>query len=353
MKSHVNWWGDKAGQVPLLTPAQEIEYAKIVQAWLQDPNPTPAIERKGKRAKEKMIAANLRLVIKIAFRYRVHCSSAISIEDLIQGGNFGLIRAVELFDPTRGYRFSTYATFWIQEAIQKELSKNGRTIRMPLEFAAAMARLNKAYEKLCIELRREPTKAELAERIKIPVKEIDYALTIGQRPASLNVLVGSKETTLEHLLSTGIVNDIDGPLQIELENRLGQLDPDLRRLIFKRYGVNCKQETIAEIAKSENLTICQTELKLKKARAELRSEAVSDPLAAGESLKSNHFEKKYAKQLDTQVVQYELQLDLLQFQNHTTEAPVIPPVPKVAAAAFCATFEELTLAEDLARESPE
>lgn len=123
------------GQVPLLASAEELHLGGVVQEWLSHPNPPLALQRSGARARNRMVSANLRLVIVICRRYRVRIGNLqLEMLDLLQAGNLGLIRAVEKFDPSRGYRFSTYATWWIRQAVSRFMNDQGSSIRIPIQM---------------------------------------------------------------------------------------------------------------------------------------------------------------------------------------------------------------------------
>src|SRR5437667_4155001 len=147
---------NEAGRWPLLTAGEEVELAK-------------RIERGDKEAKDRMINSNLRLVVSIAKRYQGH---GISLLDLIQEGIIGLIRAVEKFDWRRGFKFSTYATWWIRQAVQRGVANKSRTIRIPVHIVEREQKLARAERELLRELGRGPTEEELAERAKLPLKQV-------------------------------------------------------------------------------------------------------------------------------------------------------------------------------------
>src|SRR3954463_7372126 len=155
---------NEAGRYPLLTAAEEVELAKL-------------IERGDQRAKDKMINSNLRLVVSIAKKYQGH---GLSLLDLIQEGIIGLIRAVEKFDWRRGYKFSTYATWWIRQAVQRGVANKSRTIRIPVHIVEREQKIARAERELVAELEHQPTDEELAKRAKLPVKQVREERQAGQ-----------------------------------------------------------------------------------------------------------------------------------------------------------------------------
>jgi RNA polymerase primary sigma factor len=174
---------NQAGRYPLLTAAEEIELAK-------------RIERGDLAAKERMINSNLRLVVSNARRYR---GLGLPMQDLVQEAMLGLIRAAEKFDWRRGYKFSTYATLWIRQAIQRGLDNTGRPIRLPAHIAQRQRNLNRAEAELRVKLDRDPDDEELAAKLELPVEEVAALRDLTRVTASLDAPVGEGETTLGEL----------------------------------------------------------------------------------------------------------------------------------------------------------
>jgi RNA polymerase primary sigma factor len=273
MTSSSSWFLDQAGRHQLLTPEQELTLGRQVQAWLTDPQPSPATIRCGRRARDQMVACNLRMVVTIANQYRVHVGAAIGMEDLIQGGNEGLLRAVEKFDPTRGYRFSTYAYWWIRQSVVKALADNGRTIRMPLTFAGKLLELDRAQQRLVIALGREPTRPELAQEMNLRLEQLDAALSIGRRPASLDRLVGDDAAPLGEMLAAP-EDEPEDPRAAELRDRLETLNPLAAELIRLRHGVDCVPQSIADAAAAVGVSASRARQLLTQARKALKDPAL-------------------------------------------------------------------------------
>jgi len=255
------------GRVPLLSHEQEITLGRQVQDLMilenieseleSDLGEKPEINifaskvgvtpiqlkkklKSGRRAKERMVAANLRLVVSVAKKYT---KRNMELLDLIQEGTIGLVRGVEKFDPTRGYKFSTYAYWWIRQGITRAIAEKSRSIRLPIHITEMLNKLKKGQRELSQELSRTPTLKELSEYVELPENDVKDLMSRAGQPVSLETKIGdSEDTILLDLLS----NDIDMPSeQIEsdcmkgdLETLLEQLPELQNRVLRMRYGMD-------------------------------------------------------------------------------------------------------------------
>lgn len=272
------------GRVPMLTHEQEILYGKQVQQMmtlqekkdklakklgheptqqefsehvhLSDSELTGIFQR-GRRAKQKMIEANLRLVVSIAKKYQ---KRNLEFLDLIQEGSLGLERGVEKFDPTRGYKFSTYAYWWIRQAITRAIAQQARTIRLPIHITEKLNKIKRVQRELAQKLGRAATASEIATELELEPDQIREFLMMSRQPVSLDLRVGdNQDTELQELLED------DGPspdvyitqefLRQDLETLMTDLTPQQREVLSLRYGLQDGHElSLAKVGDRLNLS---------------------------------------------------------------------------------------------------
>ena len=272
------------GRIRLLRPDEEIELARKIADLLQleelaaqfeadhgrQPDtkewaalvemPTIKFRRRlmlGRRAKEKMVQSNLRLVVSIAKKYM---NRGLSFQDLIQEGSLGLIRAAEKFDHEKGYKFSTYATWWIRQAITRAIADQSRTIRLPVHLYETISRIKKTTKTLSQEFGRKPTEEEIAESMEMTIEKLRFIAKSAQLPISLETPIGKEE---DSRLGDFIEADIENPeqdvaknlLREDLEGVLATLSPRERDVLRLRYGLDDgRMKTLEEIGQIFDVT---------------------------------------------------------------------------------------------------
>ena len=259
------------GRVPLLTSEEEIKLAI-------------AIKDGNEAAKKRLSEANLRLVVSIAKRY---LGRGMQFLDLIQEGNLGLIKAVEKFDYTKGYKFSTYATWWIRQAISRAIADHARTIRIPVHMVETINRVSRANHELLQELGHEPSPEEIAHKLHLPLEKVEEVMRIGQEPISLETPVGEEDDS--HLGDFIQDDEAEEPadaasyamLREQLAGVLKTLTPREERVLRLRYGLtDGRMHTLEEVGEEFNVTrerIRQIEAKaLRKLRHPSRSKVLKD-----------------------------------------------------------------------------
>ncbi len=272
------------GRVPMLTHEQEIIYGKQVQQMMKLLDDREALAKtlgtditdrdladhlelseadlkalllRGRRAKQKMIEANLRLVVSIAKKYQ---KRNLEFLDLIQEGSMGLERGVEKYDPMRGYKFSTYAYWWIRQAITRAIAQQSRTIRLPIHITEKLNKIKRVQRELTQELGRSPNVTEIASQLDLEPMEIRDYLTMARTPISLDMRVGdNQDTELMDLLEDGSVSPetytTQNLLRQDLRNMLADLTPQQREVLLLRYGLEDGIErSLAKVGDCLNLS---------------------------------------------------------------------------------------------------
>jgi RNA polymerase primary sigma factor len=284
-------WLDQAGRQTLLTAAEELHLGGLVRAW-QDWQPSAdqapsTVQRRGLRARDRMVAANLRLVAHVTRRARHGLGVPVTdsdLPDLLQAGAIGLQRGVEKFDPTRGYKLSTYVYWWIRQGISRHIDSHGRTIRIPTTHTGTIARAGKVAAALAAHLGRTPSRAELAQELGIRQAELEHLLLIGAGCHSLDApLPGSTSGDPSALIDMLIVDGAEplDPRRDQLLELVGMLDAQCQRLIRGRHGLGEPVAGIAELARREGISPHRVRGLIRMAENTLRrlSPAVSAPAA--------------------------------------------------------------------------
>lgn len=281
----ISWYLISIGREPLLTPAEEIELGNQVQAMMLLTQPTEPVQptdqqrqtiRIGRRSKQRMMKANLRLVVSVAKKYQ---GKGLELLDLIQEGSLGLERAVEKFDPTRGYKFSTYAFWWIRQSMTRAIACQSRTIRLPVHLSERLTAIRRVSLDLAHKLGAMPSRREIAEAMAMPIEELDALLGQALTTSSLDAPVNGEEgrSFLGDLIADPANEE---PLDVvergmhheQLNHWLSHLSEQERQVLELRFGLHGdERHTLAEIGRRLEVSrerVRQVELKaLRKLRS--------------------------------------------------------------------------------------
>ena len=290
----ISWYLRSIGRIPLLTPAEEIELGNQVQTMMallsrgEDAVLSPGEKRNlrmGYRAKERMMKANLRLVVSIAKRYQ---GKGMDFLDLIQEGSLGLERAVEKFDPSRGYKFSTYAFWWIRQSMTRSIACQSRTIRLPVHLSERLSAINKVTMDLAHQHGSMPSRAEIAQALNMPTDELDGLLRQARTTSSLDAPVNSEDasSSLAELIADQRTAE---PLDLverhmnyeQIGHWLSYLSDQESRVLRLRFGLDGGQcYTLADIGRTLDVSrerVRQVELKALRKLRNLMRKVPSSP----------------------------------------------------------------------------
>lgn len=281
----MGWWLDQIGRIPLLSPSQEIELGTMVQAWVNHPgfpdDCPPGIRRRGRRAKEQFVNANLRLAASYVTKRCNRVAKHHNLDDLVQAANLGLIRAVEKYDPTRGYRFSTYAYWWIRQSVNHWVDTQSRIIAIPGSHSQHLGKLEGIRRRLLLELNREPTSAELATELRVSSGVFEQLLINARSVHSLDATISEDGATLADFVESDSPS-FEEQLEQEARNQerqqlhrlVGKLPKLHQRVLTGVYGLDGEVVAPRQLAKAEGITGRKLQAILQSAEDQLKAAVV-------------------------------------------------------------------------------
>jgi RNA polymerase primary sigma factor len=286
--SSQTWWLDSIGRIPLLTPAEEIQLGTAIQRWRQHPEPVPpGLRRRGMRARDRFVQANLRLAVSYVSKRCNRLARIHGSEDLIQAANMGLITAAERFDPARGYRFSTYAYWWIRQAVNRWVDQHGRSISIPGSHSQHLGRIGPITRRLESELGRSPTRQEIADALGTSVAVLEQVLENGRPVGSLDQVVSDDGLELSSLVATYDRSPEEEEEQRErwrqaeqLRGLIARLPAADQRLLSLAWGLDGVEVPRPELAQQEGLSTRALESRLLRLQQQLASQSVQLVLVA-------------------------------------------------------------------------
>jgi RNA polymerase primary sigma factor len=283
-----SWWLEQIGRVPLLTPAEEIELGTAIQRWQQHPDPCPpGIRRRGMRARDRFVRANLRLAAGYVSKRCNRLAKQHGTEDLVQAANMGLITAAERFDPTRGYRFSTMAYWWIRQAVNRYVDQHSRLISIPGSHSQHLSKLGGISRRIEREQNRAPTHQELATELGVSLRVLEQVLENGRPIGSLDQVV-----TDDGLELGSTCPSWDRSLEDEEEQRerwrqaeqlrgmIARLPAADQRLLVLAWGLEGVEIPRPELARQEGISTRVLDGRLERLQAALASQSMQLVLVA-------------------------------------------------------------------------
>jgi RNA polymerase primary sigma factor len=284
-----NWWLDTIGRVPLLSPAEEIELGTAIQRWQQHPPPCPpGIRRRGMRARDRFVTANLRLAVSyVARRCNRLAKAHGGSEDLVQAANMGLITAAERFDPARGYRFSTYAYWWIRQAVNRWVDQHSRMVSIPGSHCQHLAKVAAITRRIERERGRLPTHQELATELGVSLRVLEQVLENGRPIGSLDQIVTDDGLELGATCASWDRSLEDEESQAErwrqaeqLRGLIARLPASDQQLLMQAWGLDGVEVPRAELARQEGISTRVLETRLQRLQSALASQSMQLVLVA-------------------------------------------------------------------------